>query len=68
MHLLTWKVFLHLFFVQVSAVTDQTGMQDIGANTGDFDDDEGGGLVSDKFFTFVPVYVDYIMNGVLDKS
>ncbi|XP_044481499.1 probable RNA-binding protein 23, partial [Mangifera indica] len=30
--------------IKVSAVTDQTGMQDIGANTGDFDDDEGGGL------------------------
>ncbi|KAJ0010178.1 hypothetical protein Pint_34337 [Pistacia integerrima] len=40
---------LHLIFTinaksVVSAVTDQTGMQDIGANTGDFDDDEGGGL------------------------
>ncbi|CAL8178425.1 unnamed protein product [Prunus armeniaca] len=31
-------------FVQVSAVTDQAGMQDLGANAGDFDDDEGGGL------------------------
>ncbi|KAB1219999.1 RNA-binding protein rsd1 [Morella rubra] len=30
--------------IKVSAVTDQTGLQDIGANTGDFDDDEGGGL------------------------
>lgn len=68
MHLLTWKVFLHLFFVQVSAVTDQTGMQDIGANTGDFDDDEGGGLVSDKFVTFVSVYVNYNTIGPLDKS
>ncbi|CAB4282154.1 unnamed protein product [Prunus armeniaca] len=29
---------------QVSAVTDQAGMQDLGANAGDFDDDEGGGL------------------------
>lgn len=30
----------------MSAVTDQTGTQDVGANAGDFDDDEGGGLVS----------------------
>ncbi|XAR72683.1 hypothetical protein NMG60_11019407 [Bertholletia excelsa] len=30
--------------IKVSAVTDQTGLQDIGGNTGDFDDDEGGGL------------------------
>ncbi|XP_041011847.1 RNA-binding protein 39-like isoform X1 [Juglans microcarpa x Juglans regia] len=30
--------------IKVSAVTDQTGLQDIGANSGDFDDDEGGGL------------------------
>ncbi|KAK4562173.1 hypothetical protein RGQ29_004871 [Quercus rubra] len=30
--------------IKVSALTDQTGMQDVGANSGDFDDDEGGGL------------------------
>ncbi|KAL6214076.1 hypothetical protein ACLB2K_013514 [Fragaria x ananassa] len=30
--------------IKVSAVTDQAGMQDAGANAGDFDDDEGGGL------------------------
>lgn len=37
----------------MSAVTDQSGLQDLGANTtGDFDDDEGGGLVSSTFFTF----------------
>ncbi|KAG6711985.1 hypothetical protein I3842_05G082700 [Carya illinoinensis] len=30
--------------IKVSAVTDQTGLQDIGAISGDFDDDEGGGL------------------------
>ncbi|XP_043708713.1 RNA-binding protein 39-like [Telopea speciosissima] len=30
--------------IKVSAVTDQAGMQDIGANAGDFDDDDGGGL------------------------
>jgi RNA-binding protein 39 len=38
--------FLFCFCVQVSAVTDQTGMLDVGGNPGDFDDDEGGGLVS----------------------
>ncbi|XP_021903643.1 RNA-binding protein 39 isoform X2 [Carica papaya] len=30
--------------IKVSAVTDQTGIQDVGTNTGDFDDDDGGGL------------------------
>lgn len=30
--------------IKVSAVTDQTGMLDVGTNAGDFDDDEGGGL------------------------
>ncbi|KAL6346698.1 hypothetical protein AAG906_000316 [Vitis piasezkii] len=30
--------------IKVSVVTDQAGLQDIGANAGDFDDDEGGGL------------------------
>ncbi|XP_048429545.1 RNA-binding protein 39-like isoform X2 [Pyrus x bretschneideri] len=30
--------------IKVSAVTDQAGMQDLGVNAGDFDDDEGGGL------------------------
>ncbi|KAG1361003.1 RNA-binding protein 39 [Cocos nucifera] len=30
--------------IKVSAVTEQGGMQDLGANAGDFDDDEGGGL------------------------
>lgn len=30
--------------IKVSAVTDQAGMQDVGANAADFDDDEGGGL------------------------
>ncbi|KAB5561479.1 hypothetical protein DKX38_006436 [Salix brachista] len=33
--------------IKVSAVTDQTGAQD-GTNVGDFDDDEGGGLVSNS--------------------
>ncbi|XP_045808539.1 RNA-binding protein 39 [Trifolium pratense] len=30
--------------IKVSAVTDQSGMQEFGGNTGDMDDDEGGGL------------------------
>lgn len=30
-------------------MTDQAGMQDAGANAGDFDDDEGGGLVRPAF-------------------
>ncbi|KAK9164576.1 hypothetical protein Syun_005478 [Stephania yunnanensis] len=30
--------------IKVSAVSDQVGMQDVGVNAGDFDDDEGGGL------------------------
>ncbi|KAH1035513.1 hypothetical protein GYH30_055476 [Glycine max] len=30
--------------IKVSAVTDQSGMQEFGGNTGDFDDDEGGGM------------------------
>ncbi|KAL6963686.1 hypothetical protein U1Q18_034693 [Sarracenia purpurea var. burkii] len=30
--------------IKVSAITDQPGMQDVGTNAGDFDDDEGGGL------------------------
>ncbi|KAL9391260.1 hypothetical protein Peur_015180 [Populus x canadensis] len=34
--------------IKVSAVTDQTGTQDGGTNVGDFDDDEGGGLVSNS--------------------
>ena len=32
--------------MQVSAITDQSGMQEMGVNPGDFDDDDGGGLVS----------------------
>lgn len=41
-------IFSEFYFLvlQVSAVTDQPGMQDAGATTGDLDDDEGGGLVS----------------------
>ncbi|CAH1425030.1 unnamed protein product [Lactuca virosa] len=30
--------------MKVSAITDQSGMQEMGVNPGDFDDDEGGGL------------------------
>uniref|UniRef100_A0A0D6R0A3 RRM domain-containing protein n=1 Tax=Araucaria cunninghamii TaxID=56994 RepID=A0A0D6R0A3_ARACU len=30
--------------IKVSAVSDQVGMQDLGANAGDFDDDDGGGI------------------------
>ncbi|XP_038887514.1 RNA-binding protein 39-like isoform X1 [Benincasa hispida] len=30
--------------IKVSTVTDQPGLQDIGANTGDLDDEDGGGL------------------------
>lgn len=30
--------------IKVSAVTDQAGVQDVGTNAGDLDDDEGGGL------------------------
>ncbi|KAI9124012.1 hypothetical protein K1719_005312 [Acacia pycnantha] len=30
--------------IKVSAVLDQTGMQEVGGNTGDFDDDDGGGM------------------------
>lgn len=36
-------------------VTDQAGLQDIGANAGDFDDDEGGGLVSNA--SFIQLYI-----------
>lgn len=31
---------------QVSSVTDHVGAQDTGAKAADFDDDDGGGLVS----------------------
>jgi hypothetical protein len=34
--------------VQVSAVSDQLGMEDIGVNPGELDDDEGGGLVGEQ--------------------
>ncbi|KAL8228351.1 hypothetical protein R6Q57_015935 [Mikania cordata] len=30
--------------MKVSAITDQPGMQEVGVNPGDFDDDDGGGL------------------------
>ncbi len=34
--------------MQVSAVSDQLGMEDIGVNPGELDDDEGGGLVGEQ--------------------
>lgn len=40
----------HTFFlcqIQVSSVTDHVGVQDSGTKTADFDDDDGGGLVSE---------------------
>ncbi|KAF2302095.1 hypothetical protein GH714_032637 [Hevea brasiliensis] len=39
--------------IKVSTVTDQTGMQEGGTNAGDFDDDEGGGLVSNSYLFLV---------------
>lgn len=40
--LIIYYVILH----QVSAVSDQIGMEDMGVHPGELDDDEGGGLVS----------------------
>ena len=40
--------------IQVSTVTDQPGLQDIGASTGDLDDEDGVGLVN-KSSIFVPL-------------
>lgn len=36
-------------FMQVSSVTDHVGSQEAGAKSADFDDDDGGGLVSEQF-------------------
>lgn len=36
--------------LQVSSVTDHIGAQDSGAKAADFDDDDGGGLVSPPAF------------------
>ncbi|KAH7518389.1 hypothetical protein FEM48_Zijuj09G0166500 [Ziziphus jujuba var. spinosa] len=41
--------------IKVSAVTDQAGMQDLGVNTGDFDDDDGGGLVRNIYLLFISI-------------
>lgn len=41
----------------MSAVTDQAGMQDLGVNTGDFDDDDGGGLVRNIYLLFISIMV-----------
>lgn len=38
------------FVCQVSAVSDQIGMEDMGVHPGELDDDEGGGLVSSLLF------------------
>lgn len=43
----------------MSTVTDQPGLQDIGASTGDLDDEDGGGLVN-KSSVFVPLPVSLI--------
>lgn len=42
---LLWMVYNCLPW-QVSSVTDHVGVQDSGQKTADFDDDDGGGLVS----------------------
>lgn len=50
-------IFLIIFcylLIQVSTVTDQPGLQDVGASTGDLDEEDGGGLVN-KSFVFVPL-------------
>ena len=45
--------------MQVTAITDQAGMQDIGVNPGDFDDGEGGGgMVSHSSFWCILVYLE----------
>lgn len=36
--------------MQVSSVTDHVGSQETGAKSADFDDDDGGGLVSFNLF------------------
>lgn len=41
--------------MKVSAVTDQTGMADVGSNAGDLDGDEAGGLVS--ILPLFPMYI-----------
>lgn len=33
----------------MSALTDQPGLQDVAPTSGDFDDDDGGGLVSNMY-------------------
>jgi len=35
-----------IYELQVSSVTEHVGGQDAGTNAADFDDDDGGGLVS----------------------
>lgn len=45
--------------VQVSAVTDHVGVQNDGSNAADFDDDDGGGLVSQNLLTILHIWVKY---------
>lgn len=40
--------------IQVSTVTDQPGLLDLGASTGDLDDEDGGGLVNNSFSSLHP--------------
>lgn len=52
-------IFLIIFcylVIQVSTVTDQPGLQDVGASTGDLDEEDGGGLVN-KSSVFVPLSI-----------
>lgn len=41
--------------MQVSAVTDHAGVPDVVANAADFDDDDGGGLVSEKMLVYLDI-------------
>ncbi|KVI04058.1 hypothetical protein Ccrd_017637 [Cynara cardunculus var. scolymus] len=40
--------------MKVSAITDQSGMQEMGVNPGDFDDDDGGGLAPFSALSTIP--------------
>ncbi|RWW07613.1 hypothetical protein GW17_00028998 [Ensete ventricosum] len=54
-------------FIQVSAVTDQAGVQDVGTNAGDLDDDEGGGLLF--VLTFYTCWLEtFLVPGALAAS
>ncbi|MQL81804.1 hypothetical protein Taro_014259 [Colocasia esculenta] len=45
--------------IKVSAVTDHVGVQDSGANAADFDDDDGGGLVTRGLYGY------FVLDGAL---